>query len=316
MKEQNSFATLFRTFRLKSGISTLTEFADKLAEQEGIVYENSLYTKWQQGKRIPHDRKTILKLIHFFHTHNAITTIDEANQLLTSTGLSPLTTDEMGDVEFVNKSQIAQTVPPIIDKKQTYAPWSMTTSQVLELVFCSPLGSLMSGFYVALSLWWLSLTLFHVQSSQFNIAYAFVFGIIPLMGGLLVVPRAMRFDPTNNMAARAALFLGVGQLMWGTGQLVWSIYNFYLHIEVPFPSLSDSFFILSWPMWGIGIYYLMYVMGYRFSISSIKARPHGFFLSVLFMGATYYLLLVTAPAKALGGDLTILANMLNIIYPT
>ena len=51
-----TFAQLFKKYRLRSEIETLSEFGDLLAE-EGIVYETSLFTRWQNGERVPKDRK-------------------------------------------------------------------------------------------------------------------------------------------------------------------------------------------------------------------------------------------------------------------
>ena len=46
--QNSTFGYLFKKFRLKSGLTTLAEFGDVLA-QEGLVYENSLFSHWQNG---------------------------------------------------------------------------------------------------------------------------------------------------------------------------------------------------------------------------------------------------------------------------
>ena len=43
MKNNPTFAELFKKYRLRSEIETLSQFGDLLA-QEGLVYENSLFT--------------------------------------------------------------------------------------------------------------------------------------------------------------------------------------------------------------------------------------------------------------------------------
>lgn len=64
----DSFASLFKKYRLRSEIETLSQFGDLLA-QEGLVYENSLFTHWQKGDRVPKDRKVVLKTIVIFVRH-------------------------------------------------------------------------------------------------------------------------------------------------------------------------------------------------------------------------------------------------------
>ncbi len=49
MPKSSDFAILFKKYRLRSEIETLAGFADLLAE-EGYVYENSLFTRWQTGE--------------------------------------------------------------------------------------------------------------------------------------------------------------------------------------------------------------------------------------------------------------------------
>lgn len=88
-----TFASLFKKYRLRSEIQTLSEFGDLLAE-EGIVYENSLYTRWQRGERVPRERKVILAIIKVFVKHDAISSMEEVSKLLESTGQRDLYPEE------------------------------------------------------------------------------------------------------------------------------------------------------------------------------------------------------------------------------
>src|SRR3990167_5288204 len=90
MIRQQSFAALFKKYRLRSEIETLSEFGDLLA-QEGIVYETSLFTRWQNGERVPRDRRIILEVIKVFVKRNAIQTMLEANSFLSAADLGYLT---------------------------------------------------------------------------------------------------------------------------------------------------------------------------------------------------------------------------------
>jgi len=91
------FASLFKKYRLRSEISTLSEFGDLLA-QEGLVYETSLFTRWQNGERIIKDRRILLAIIKVFCKRGGISTIDEANQIMESSAQGYLTNQEEGDM--------------------------------------------------------------------------------------------------------------------------------------------------------------------------------------------------------------------------
>lgn len=87
------FAELFKKYRLKSQFVTLTQLADLLAEN-GFIYDISIFSHWQKGTRVPKNRKLILILLKIFFERGGITTEDEANLLIESTGLGYLTSEE------------------------------------------------------------------------------------------------------------------------------------------------------------------------------------------------------------------------------
>lgn len=87
------FGELFKKFRLKSGFETLSSFGDLLA-QEGFVYENSIFSRWQKGNRFPKDRKIIIRLLKIFIKNGAIISLKEANLFMDSVGLGYLNEEE------------------------------------------------------------------------------------------------------------------------------------------------------------------------------------------------------------------------------
>lgn len=94
---KTSFTTLFKKYRLRSEIESLSQFGDILAE-EGIVYETSLFTRWQNGTRLPKNRYIILKIVSIFITRKGIQTISEVNAFLESAGQGYLTDRERDNI--------------------------------------------------------------------------------------------------------------------------------------------------------------------------------------------------------------------------
>ena len=135
-KEQ--FADLFKKFRLRSEFATLSEFADALA-QEGFVYEDSLFSHWQKGDRIPKERELLICILQVFIKKGGISRINEANELLTSVGQRDLDVHESA---LFSTKLFDQTVftapaePPYFIGRETYLKeicWHLLNKKTIAL---------------------------------------------------------------------------------------------------------------------------------------------------------------------------------------
>lgn len=108
-EERTSFAQLFKKYRLRSEIETLSEFGDLLAE-EGFIYETSLFTKWQNGSRVPRDRNTLLAMLRVFAKKKGIQSVQEANYFFESANQGALTSKEIESFSSLMISQINHSV--------------------------------------------------------------------------------------------------------------------------------------------------------------------------------------------------------------
>ncbi len=98
------FASLFKKYRLRSEIETLSEFGDLLA-QEGIVYETSLFTRWQSGQRTPKNRNVLLAILRLFAKLGGIRTIEESNSFFQAINQQNLTIPEINELDRYFKPQ-------------------------------------------------------------------------------------------------------------------------------------------------------------------------------------------------------------------
>lgn len=87
------FGSIFKKLRLRSGIATLSELGDLLGEK-GYVIDESLFSRWQRGDRLPRERRIILMLIDIFAEKDGITSLNEANLLLNLAHQPPLNKEE------------------------------------------------------------------------------------------------------------------------------------------------------------------------------------------------------------------------------
>jgi hypothetical protein len=96
-KKYTLFAYHFNKYRLHAGFETLVQFGEALAK-EGYAYEDSLFSRWKKGDRIPRERKLILAIIKVFIKYDSLKTKKEANYLLAVLNQRDLTPTEEGEL--------------------------------------------------------------------------------------------------------------------------------------------------------------------------------------------------------------------------
>jgi hypothetical protein len=109
------FHELFKKYRLKAEYETLAQLGNALAEK-GLNYEDSIFSHWQKGTRIPGNRYIIIKLIELFVEHHVIRSTQEADEFLASAGHGYLTKKEKESLKFDKKEKIPFQVPHDIDQ--------------------------------------------------------------------------------------------------------------------------------------------------------------------------------------------------------
>lgn len=94
MKSKLEFGLLFKKYRLRSELKTLSELGKFLAES-GLVYEDSTFSRWEKGNRTPKARSLLLTLIKLFIEKGGISSLKEANEFLESAKHGYLTVAEI-----------------------------------------------------------------------------------------------------------------------------------------------------------------------------------------------------------------------------
>ena len=113
--KNNTFSSLFKKFRLRSEFPSLSDLGHALAA-EGLIYEDSALSRWQNGNRIPLDRNLLIILIKIFINRGGIKSLQEANRLLESAGHGYLTESEMEKIssKFIPASRF-QSSKSVVD---------------------------------------------------------------------------------------------------------------------------------------------------------------------------------------------------------
>lgn len=89
-----TFNLLFKKFRLRAEFATLSEFGKALAS-EGYIFEDSIFSRWQRGNRVPYNRRLLISMLKIFIVRQGITSLQEANFFLESAGQGYITDSEL-----------------------------------------------------------------------------------------------------------------------------------------------------------------------------------------------------------------------------
>lgn len=140
-RTQSDFAALFKKHRLKSELETLSEFGDLLAE-EGYIYENSLFTRWQNGERIPKDRKLLITIIELFVKRGGLKDENEANLFLEAANQRDLNEKEISELNqyfHVMKQTLPEQIEIFVGREQIIKDVSwMLLNKKKVLLYGSP----------------------------------------------------------------------------------------------------------------------------------------------------------------------------------
>ncbi len=177
---------------------------------------------------------------------------------------------------------------------------------------------LLGGYFTILVCFWLWLLVTHHKSGDANYWYSFLFGLIPLFGGLVGMFKARIWGGLKSALGKAVFFVSLGLTLWGLGETVWSFYNFFRNVPAPYPSLADLGFAPSIFFWILGTAYLSIATGAWFALKrSKKAKLLMFVVPLIFIIPSYYLQVHVARGGVLvpQQDEGILKPILDIVYP-
>jgi hypothetical protein len=172
------------------------------------------------------------------------------------------------------------------------------------------------AFFICLLAFWTFLFVTGSKEGFYNYLYSFLFGLIPLFGGLVSMVNARIWGGLKSAVGKAVFFIGLGLFCWGAGETIWSYYNFFLNIPAPYPSLADLGFAPSIFFYGLGAIYLSRATGAKFGLRNKNAKFFLALASIVIVALSYYILVILARGGVLipEGE-TPLKATLDIAYP-
>lgn len=173
------------------------------------------------------------------------------------------------------------------------------------------------AYTIAVVALWVVIQLQHSKSGTINYWYSFLFGLTPLVAGLVGMAKSGIWGSLKSALGRAIFFISLGLVCWGFGETIWSYYNFFRHVPAPYPSLADIGFAPSVFFWVLGASYLAKASGAWLMLKrSHKAKAFAVVAVAAISVASYYLLIRVARGNVLvpAGEST-LKVVLDIAYP-
>lgn len=185
------------------------------------------------------------------------------------------------------------------------------------------------GFYACLTIFWVTAAFLGVVKEGWDLyafpqgigdisygyIYAFLYGLIPVFGGLAGMLNARTWGFFRSITGKAIVFLSAGLLTWGIGELIWSYYNFFLNQEVPYPSWADVGFIVSWPLWCLGVVYLSRAAGVKYALKERHGQLLLVIIPIIAVIVSYYLLVVIARQGSFDLEGGLMKIFFDIAYP-
>lgn len=167
---------------------------------------------------------------------------------------------------------------------------------------------LAAGF--CLALWWTWINATGQVDTMHNYLYGAAIGALPVLGGIVGFKRSRAWGGWGSAMGKATLLLGSGLFTWGVGTLVFAYYNIYGGVEVPYPSLADAAYIVSWPLWAAGVFQMARATGARFSLREGWGKGMAVAVPAAIAALSYYLLIVVAR----GGELDFAQDALKVFF--
>ncbi|HUQ85424.1 MAG TPA: hypothetical protein VM077_03815 [Candidatus Limnocylindrales bacterium] len=171
-------------------------------------------------------------------------------------------------------------------------------------------------YYCLIIVWGSTFYFLGIKETAANYWYQFAFGLIPLIGGIWGMTKAKQWGMLKSKVGRAMFFMSLGAFSWGIGQMFWSIYyNILQKIDVPYPSLADVGYSLSFPFLAIGLVSLSKASGARISLKHVGGKILAAVITIIATFVAYYLLIVVARGGVIDFEEGGLKLFFDLAYP-
>ena len=230
----NTFGELFRTYRLRAGIETLAMFANLMAEK-GLVYENSLFSRWQRNERIPRERKIIITTLAIFAARGGITTAEEANEFLNSVDQRELTADEL---TYLCLSNTSKTTRHIENPHDHSVHTQLQKHSIIRFLFNNKVSHVILVLFAIQSALFFYTWMHNLYDTIEAYTIGWTYCFIPLTGIIYSMNKIKKNTQLSPKVLTTIMYLCYGLIAQLIGLQIWFYYNLS-GVAVPYPSIAD-----------------------------------------------------------------------------
>ena len=166
----------------------------------------------------------------------------------------------------------------------------------------------------SLLLWWLFIAFSGLIDTKINYFFGVGLGILPVVAALFGFKNGFIWGGFKSAMGKTLYFLAAGLMTWGIGTLIFAFYNLVLDIAVPYPSIADVFYIVSWPLWTFGMISLSNATGARFRFGQLTGKLIFFLIPLAVAAFSYYLLITVARGGSIATDGNFIGTFVSFAY--
>src|SRR3989344_3641849 len=87
---------------------------------------------------------------------------------------------------------------------------------------------------------------------------------------------------------KALFFTSAGLVSWTSANPFWVYYNFWLKVDVPYPSFADIGYLLAGICWIVGIIYFSKATGAKISLRQMRNKLFLLIIPIIIIFSSYY----------------------------
>ncbi len=147
------------------------------------------------------------------------------------------------------------------------------------------------ALFTLLTIWWLILQITNFpKTGLVHQLFAVVYGVMALLGGVWGIKTAKHWGGMKSVIGKAILMFSFGLLAQEFGQLTYSYY-YFIHAEIPYPSIGDIGYFGTIPLYTYGVFLLAKASGVKFSLQSLESKIQSILIPFILLMSGYLLFL-------------------------
>ena len=170
--------------------------------------------------------------------------------------------------------------------------------------------------FATLVLWWVLLTLIHSKQGYGNSLFGLCMGLYALVFGISISISAYRYN--NHLPFRGPTAISsAGIAFFGLGTILWYHFEVFNNIVLPFPSASDIFYVLQFPLSSFGLILLSSQLSKDKTLQNDSKKKDNY-LQIVLITLVYMIIIfltVIFMAKYMFDGNLNLKNILEVYFP-